>query len=315
MYLTYVCPNTQVQGLALWDDTAEVFRPVGGAHGHALRYSGAQWVQALRPSDEGYAYYASAFANLRVKATVASIEDPAQYEYFTPCDAGGRCNVTMNASSWAWRRGDLGVKGPDGTQWTKFGPSEEAAAVAGGFLRAEDARMQVVDHATGKPLQPAGGEGGGAGGRAQTILARGSVNWNAHRGAYVLVADQTTTAPSTPQGAGSPAGSASRYGEIWYCEAPAITGPWHDCHRIVTHANTGASCYNPLQLPWLDEGGGMTIYVACTWTAMASGVGGAATDRACAFDMYGGRGCAIAVPRYEYNNLVFKLDVDRLFVH
>jgi hypothetical protein len=29
--------------------------------------------------------------------------------------------------------------------------------------------------------------------------------------------------------------------------------------------------------------------------------------------MYGGRGCAVAVPRYEYNNLVFKLDVDRLF--
>ena len=105
--------------------------------------------------------------------------------------------------------------------------------------------------------------------------------------------------------------SPSRYGELWYCEAPEITGPWKECHRIITHALTGASCYNPLQLPWLDEEGGKTIYIACTWTAMASGVDGP-KSRACAFDMYGGRGCAVAVPRYEYNNLVFKLDVERL---
>jgi hypothetical protein len=33
MYLTYVCPNTQLQGIALWDDAMEVFKPVGGLHG------------------------------------------------------------------------------------------------------------------------------------------------------------------------------------------------------------------------------------------------------------------------------------------
>jgi hypothetical protein len=45
---------------------------------------------------------------------------------------------------------------------------------------------------------------------------------------------------------------------------------------------------------------------------MASNIDGASggTDRACAFDEYGGRGCAVAVPRYEYNNLVFRLEVD-----
>jgi hypothetical protein len=45
-----------------------------------MRYSGAQWVQRLRPDDEGYAYYASAFANVRVKATFDAIADPSQYE-------------------------------------------------------------------------------------------------------------------------------------------------------------------------------------------------------------------------------------------
>lgn len=44
---------------------------------------------------------------------------------------------------------------------------------------------------------------------------------------------------------------------------------------------------------------------------MASG-GGKGTDRACAFDEYGGGGCAVAVPRYEYNNLVFRLEVDNV---
>ena len=49
-----------------------------GAEGYAMRYSGAQWVQTLKPADEGYVYYASAFANLRVKSTFDAIVDPAQ---------------------------------------------------------------------------------------------------------------------------------------------------------------------------------------------------------------------------------------------
>ena len=52
-------------------------------------------------------------------------------------------------------------------------------------------------------------------------------------------------------------------------------------------------------------------YFACTWTSMTSGAAGKA-DRACRFDDYGGVDCAVAVPRYEYNNLVFKLDVGKL---
>jgi hypothetical protein len=39
---------------------AHVPRQVGGARGRAMRYSGAQWVQRLKPGDEGHAYYASA---------------------------------------------------------------------------------------------------------------------------------------------------------------------------------------------------------------------------------------------------------------
>ena len=102
-----------------------------------------------------------------------------------------------------------------------------------------------------------------------------------------------------------------KFGEIYYCEAAAVTGPWTRCAVVATHNVTGTSCYNPLQLPWLDEGGGRAVYLACTWTSMTSGASGA-TDRACRFDDYGGIDCAVAVPRYEYNNLVYRLDVDRV---
>ena len=80
---------------------------------------------------------------------------------------------------------------------------------------------------------------------------------------------------------------------------------------MVTHATTGTSCYNPPPLPWLAERSGRTVYLACTFTSMSSSRGGK-RDRSCAYDGYGGVGCAIAVPRYEYNNLVFRLDIEKL---
>ena len=123
-----------------------------------MRYSGAQWVQKLKPGDEGYAYYASAFANVRVKSSFAAIEDPSSYEYYTPCDSLQRqgCNKSMSAADWAWRRGNLGSH-ILGEIWDKFGPLEEAKAIADGKLKPQDARMQVRDGATGKPLVSAGG--------------------------------------------------------------------------------------------------------------------------------------------------------------
>jgi hypothetical protein len=307
MYLTYVCPNTQLQGLALWDDSDEVFRPVRGS-GYDMRYSGAQWVQRVKPSEgkhlgdaegdgyekqtEEYAYYASTFATTRVRASFNAIENPAAHEVFTPCGPRGQCNVSMDSSSWTWRRGNLGRAdaGP-GEQWEPFGPNDEAAAIKAGWLPRSAARMQTVDRATGKAL---------------VGLARGSINWNAHRNAYVLIADQMGLGQQTAID-----DRRSKYGELFYCEAPTVTGPWKYCDRIITHNVTGASCYNPLQLPWLDEEEGRVIYLACTYTSMSSGNDGP-KDRVCDFDMYGGQHCAVAVPRYEYNNVVFRLDVDQV---
>ena len=293
MYLRYVCPNggpDVLYGLALWDEADEVFRPLVGKSGYSFRYSGAQVVQRLSPDDTktGHIYYASAFAMERVQSgSFTAFEDPARVEYFTPCAASDRGGCTDTSGDWGWKSADLasgGTANPSGHAY--FGPAQEAAAIAAGHLASSDARMQVTDSKTGKPI-------GGT-------LSRGSVNWNAFRNRYVLIADRHDAHPSD---------KTSRYGEIYYCESDAIVGPWTECTVVATHAWTGSSCYNPLQLAWLDEGGGKVVYFACTWTSMSSG-GPGHSDRACKFANYGGIGCAVAVPRYEYNNLVFRLDVE-----
>jgi len=292
--MTYVCPTggpDTIFGLARWDDSAEVFRALPGA-ARKMRYSGAQVAQRTKPAVDGaYVYYASAFAMARAPATFEGIEDPSTYEYFTPCaaeDAGG-CDMqpghALNASAWGWKRANLDGA-PGGVAY--FGPAQEAAMLKAGALAHDAARMQVVDAATKAPI-------GG-------VLSRGSVNWNAFRRKYVLIADRTDDGETD---------GTSRFGEIYYCEAPAITGPWTECHKVVTHQATGNSCYNPLQLPWLDEGGGRVVHLACTFTSMSSSRSGR-RDRSCAFDGYGGVDCAIAVPRYEYNNLVFRLNVEKM---
>jgi hypothetical protein len=239
MYLTYVCPNggpDRLYGVARWDDTAQLFQPVPGA-GYKMRYSGAQTVQLQRPpaptpplgvgagtpSRESHIYYASAYAMSRVPASFASVENPADYEYFTPCvaeEAGG-CAASRNlsAASWGWRKAALDG-GAGGHAY--FGPAQEAALLKAGHLQARDARMQVVDARTQLPIPG--------------NLARGSVNWNAHRGAYVLVANRHTPS-SDPQ---LPADGSSRFGEVYFCEAPAVEGPWKQCVTVATHNITGS---------------------------------------------------------------------------
>ena len=57
---------------------------------------------------------------------------------------------------------------------------------------------------------------------------------------------------------------------------------------------------------------GPQVYIACTFTSMGSSAR-SKTDRNSGNDDYGGVDCAVAVPRYEYNSVVFGLDVDAAF--
>jgi len=103
----------------------------------------------------------------------------------------------------------------------------------------------------------------------------GSVRWNAHRNRWIMI---------TVQQHGT-----SYLGEVWYAEAPDIIGPWGPAVKIVTHEKY--SFYNPVQHEFFDEDGGRFIYFEGTYTKMFSG-----ND--------------IATPRYDYNQVMYRLDLD-----
>jgi hypothetical protein len=102
----------------------------------------------------------------------------------------------------------------------------------------------------------------------------GSVYFNAYRGRWVMIAVQS--------------GGTSFLGEVWYAEADTPVGPWVYTVRVVTHDRY--SFYNPKQHPMFDKHNGRVIFFEGTYTHTFSGN----TD---------------ATPRYDYNQVLYKLDL------
>jgi hypothetical protein len=86
----------------------------------------------------------------------------------------------------------------------------------------------------------------------------------------------------------------SLLGEIWYAEADTPLGPWVYARKVVTHDKY--SFYNPKQHPMLDQDGGRTISFEGTYTNMFSGN----SDQ---------------TPRYNYNQIMYRLDLDDPRLH
>jgi hypothetical protein len=107
------------------------------------------------------------------------------------------------------------------------------------------------------------------------ILAHsGSVAWNSWLNKYVMIALEIS--------------GTSMLGEIWYSEAADPLGPWSPARKIITHDKY--SFYNPKHHPQLDEDGGRVIYFEATYTQTFSGN-------------------AVPTPRYDYNQLMYRLDL------
>jgi len=110
----------------------------------------------------------------------------------------------------------------------------------------------------------------------KTVLAHaGSIRWNEHRQRWLLIATEHY--------------GASFLGEVWYAEAPEIIGPWGPAVKIVTHKKY--SFYNPVHHAFFDQEGGRFIHFEGTYTKMFSGNN-------------------IATPRYDYNQIMYRLDLD-----
>jgi len=113
----------------------------------------------------------------------------------------------------------------------------------------------------------------------------GCVRWNPYRNRWISIRSQ--------------AGGSTFLGEIWYFEADTPVGPWVYGQKIVTHAlkDYPYSFYNPTQHPEFDKDGGRVIFFEGTYTQWFSG-------------------CPSSTPRYEYNQVMYKLELDdpRLFL-
>jgi hypothetical protein len=92
----------------------------------------------------------------------------------------------------------------------------------------------------------------------------------------------------------------------------SLTGPYVNGSVVATHHASGSSCYNAVHMPHLDLSNG-TIFFACTYTAMWSNnqTLGPNLWSTCLFGnrLGSGQGCAAVAPRYEYNNLVYRVEL------
>lgn len=108
-------------------------------------------------------------------------------------------------------------------------------------------------------------------------LHSASIEWNAYRKRWVLIGHQRG-------GKDDP----SPLGEVWYAESAKVDGPWTKCIKVATHPRY--SFYNPVHHAFLDAEGGRVIYFEGTYSLEFSGN-------------------PIAPARYDYNQLMYRLDL------
>ena len=107
---------------------------------------------------------------------------------------------------------------------------------------------------------------------------RGTINWNEHRKRWIMICSEL-------------GGTTSLLGETWYSESDQPEGPWRRAKKIVTHDHY--SFYNPKHHVQFDEAGGRFIYFEGTYT-----------------QLFSGRKPAEFTPRYEYNQILYRLDLN-----
>jgi hypothetical protein len=240
------------RGLVEWDRDREVFNQIVTFPADATFYPGGQ---PFRHTDDGtsYIYFATPYPLLRVRADVESLKDFRRYEGYT-CLVEG----TRPSDARLDRR-------PDGTlrySWKKntapVGPHEQARLIAAGRMKSDEALLQLQDADSHKPV----------------LAHSGSVNWNAYRRRWIMIAEEV--------------GGTSWLGEIWYDEAPAPIGPWKFARKIATHPDY--SFYNPKQDAAFDKDNGRVIFFEGTYSTLISGN-------------------THPTPRYDYNQLMYRLDL------
>lgn len=200
-----------------------------------------------------YLYFAHPYPLTRVPATLEDLRKPERYECYTCLKDGTKLDQGQI---------DRDDKGTVRYQWRKntpaIGPIDQGKLVKQGKLKETEALLQLRDRTSGKAV----------------VAHAGSVNWNAYRRRWVMIANEY--------------GGSSFLGEVWFAEADTPLGPWKDAVKVATHPRY--SFYNPKHHRQFDEDGGRVIYFEGTYSHTFSGN-------------------PEQTPRYDYNQLMYRLDL------
>ena len=251
------------QGHVQWNDERQIFEVIQTVdfqeswrmlRDHPIRH---------KEGSTDYLMFGNPFPVTRVPATLAAIRNPETYESYTCREEISGQYVTekqLAESSpardtsgrlvWAWKKAPP-VTQQDEQRWLKQGliTVEEARYLP----RDADQKDRVVQ------------------------MHSGTVQWNAFRGRWVMIAIEHAWDKSSP----------SFLGEVFYSEAESAQGPFLKAIRIATHPKQ--SFYNPCHHVFFDQNGGRTIYFEGTYCNTFT--------------------ASPATPRYNYNQLMYRLDL------
>ncbi len=268
-------------GLVIYNDKKKTFEKLVRFEDDALLFPRGQSLVNEHGID-GYVYFCNPFPSIRVKADLASIKDPSQYESYTCLKKGTTYQLELpkithdktgkllvdaktihhrieaappeidrnsdGSIRWAWKQNTGALDA-----------SMQRQLIRSKHLKPEEAKLTVLDRD----------------GQTTIHLHAGSVHWNAYRRRWIMIAAQL-------------GGKSSFLGEIWYAEAEHLEGPWENARHIITHDKY--SFYNPTQHPFFDQEGGRFIYLEGTYTSTFSAA-------------------KIRTPRYDYNQIMYRLDL------
>jgi len=205
-----------------------------------------------------YAYWDNP---VRFPATVAGVTNMAGYEVFTAYGAGG-----ADASTALPQNAD----GTLNYSWQAGGKVVTQAEIQNAHV-AQDQQLDghLTDIITGAGVQVANGSGDSGFGSSQM--------WNAYRQRFSAIIQQEY--------------GQTFLGESWYSEGDTPLGPWVFARKVVTHATSGYTFYNPDIIPFLSEAGGRIVFFDATYTKTYSSA-------------------PVATPRYDYNEMMYRIDLD-----
>ena len=242
--------NVLEQGLLEWNPKTEYFerrlnREVGDP-----RMPHGRVVGLREPGD--FLSFGNPFPSVRIRATADALLDPDTYECWSCLsEEAGDPRILRDddgTAQWRWCRAS-----PLGMQ-VMFQRHEKLG------LTEPDAWVRSRDVETGRGL----------------LIHAGNVEWNEHRGCYVMLANE--------QG-----GTHSFLGDVWYAEADTPMGPWVYSRRVAWHDRY--SFYNPFQHPWFAKDKGRVLYFEGTYSRTFSAT-------------------KVPAPLYDYNQLRYRLDTD-----